>query len=408
MKKIGFQKEKLAIEGGAPLRKKPLPPRRLFDRSELKSVAAVFQNSWNSRVDFGYQGKFEELYTKAFVGFQGGKGYADAVSSGSAALFVSLAALKIARGSEIIFSPVTDPGGISPALFLGLKPVVADSLPNSFNISPSEFEKAVTRKTKVAAITHLAGIPVDMDPICRIARRKGIKIIEDCSQAHGALYKNKRVGCFGDISFFSTMFSKIHASGGCGGLIYTQDKELYWRVRSLADRGKPFQKKDANMKDPGSFLCGALNFNQDEISCAIGLSTLKKLDRTINERLKIVHNINSQLKNCRVVKPVEIPRFAKPSPFFLTVKVDCDKLKVSKLKFAEAIRAEGIWINPDYRYVVCEWGWMKPYLTKDMKTPNASQFRDETFNILFNERFTDKDIRDVIRCILKVESVYAK
>lgn len=400
--------EKLAINGGEPARKEALPARRLFDRSELEMVTSVFQDSWDTAQDFGFQGKYEELYTKAFVEFQGGDGYADAVSSGTAALLVSLKALDIPEGSEIIFSPVTDPGGISPAVFMRMTPVIADSLPNSFNIGPAEFEKVITPKTKAAVITHLAGIPVAMDAICEIAAHRGIRVIEDCSQAHGAMYKNKRVGCFGDIAFFSTMFAKAHASGGCGGMVYTRDEDLYWRVRCLADRGKPFNKKGANFKDPGEFLFSSLNFNQDEISCAIGLSTLKKLPNVINKRLSIVAKIHSGLKKCKIVKAVDISPYATPSPFFLTVQVDCDRLSIPKTQFAEAIRAEGIWINPDYRYVVSEWEWMKRYMNDSIETPNASAFREKTFNILFNERFSDRDVDDIINCILKVESVYAK
>lgn len=403
-----FIGEKLAINGGERTRKEALPTRRLFEMSELEMVTSVFQDSWDTGQDFGFQGKYEELYTKAFVEFQGEGGYADAVSSGTAALLISLMALDIPADSEIIFSPVTDPGGISPALFMGMKPVIVDSFPNSFNIDPVKFTEAITSKTRAAVITHSAGVPAEMDTICEIAGQRGIHVIEDCSQAHGAIYKDRRVGCFGDIAFFSTMFSKAHASGGCGGIVYTKDRDLYWRLRGFADRGKPFHKKDTNFKDPGEYPFYSLNFNQDEISCAIGLSTLKKLQDTINKRLSIIKKINSGLKKCKVVKAVDIPEHTIPSPFFLIVQVDCDRLSVSKVHFAEAIRSEGIWINPDYRYVVSEWGWMKKYVDGAIETPNASAFRKKTFNILFNERFSDRDIDDIINSILKVESVYAK
>jgi len=399
--------KKLAIKGGKKYRNKPLPYRSLFEKDELKQIMKVFEESSKVKRDFGYQGKFEKLYTDRFCKFQGG-GFADGVSSGTAGIYVALNALKLKPGSDVIVSPVTDPGGISPVVLSGMNLVVADSEPDSFNIGPEQFKEAITSNTRTAVLTHLGGIPFDIKPIQKIAEDNKIKIIEDCSQAHGALYKNKKVGSFGDISVFSTMFSKNHSTGGCGGIVYTKKEDYYWLMRSFADRGKPFHNANYNPKDPSTFLFPALNFNLDELSCAIGFSTLKKLQKTIDKRLEIVHKINKALEKTGTVQAIPIPEYAVPSPFFLTVKVDTKRLKVPKKQFAEAIAAEGVGINPDYRYVVAEWSWMKKYFKKKTLTPNAVKFRNETFNILFNERFTDLDIKDMINCIQKVESVWIK
>ena len=397
-------KPKLAINGGQKLRRTPLPYRRLFDEDELNQIISVFKNSYKEKQDFGYQGKYEKLYTEKFCEFQGG-GYADGVSSGTAGIYIALNALGLKKGSDVIISPVTDPGGVSPVVLSGMNPVVADSDVDSFNVGPDQFEAALTSDTNAAIITHLGGNPVDIDPILEIASDKDIKIIEDCSQAHGALYKKKRVGCFGDIAVFSTMYSKNHSTGGCGGIVFTQNKDYYWLARSFADRGKPFNDPNFNQKDPSEFLFPAMNFNLDELSCAIGINTLEKLQHTIDRRIDIVKKINKALKQTKCVDPIPIPEFAVPSPFFLTVKVDINNLKVTKKEFAQAIAAEGISINPDYRYVVAEWKWMKKYFKKNTSTPNAQKFRNETFNILFNERLEDNDIGDIIKCIIKVEEV---
>jgi dTDP-4-amino-4,6-dideoxygalactose transaminase len=145
------------------------------------------------------------------------------------------------------------------------------------------------------------------------------------------------------------------------------------------------------------------------VSAAIGISTLSKLQDTIDKRQEIVKKINEGLKKSSVVSPPKTIKGSKPSIFFHTVEADIDKLKVSKKKFAEAIMAEGIDINPDYRYVVSEWNWIKKYVNlKRRITPNAIDYRNKTFNILFNERFKDNDIKDIIQSILKVESVLTK
>ena len=389
------------------MRQKPLPGRKFFAEEELRIVTQVFEDSWQRGVDFGFQGRYEKLYTDAFCKFQGG-GYADAVNSGTAALFVALSALEIDRGSEIIFSPVTDPGGITPALLLGYKPVIADSTPGSFNIDPEKFQTKISKKTKAAVITHLGGIPVDMNPLIEIARSKGISVIEDCSQAHGALYHGKKVGRFGAIAVFSTMFSKIHATGGCGGLVFSEKLEYHQRGRSFADRGKAFFDDDFNSKEPGKNLFAALNLNQDELSCAIGLSTLGKLESIINKRIEIINKINKGIEKCKAVYPIRTSDFGVPSPFFLTVGIDETQLNVPKFDFAKAVAAEGIWINPDYKFVVSEWNWIQKYLPAGTNTPNATSFRENTFNILFNERFGDADISDIVKCILKVENALAR
>lgn len=402
-----MRSEQLAVNGGPKARPEPLPYRKLFGEDELRAVHEVFEHSWREGVDFGFQGEFEDRYTKAFCDFQGG-GYADAVSSGTAAVYVAVMALGLEGGSDVVVSPVTDPGSIAPVILAGLNPVIADSKPGSYNVGVDEFAEALTPNTRAAVLTHAGGHPIEMGPIMDLAESRDIRIIEDCSQAHGAQWMGRKVGCFGHIGTFSTMFSKNHASGGCGGLVFTRDPDLYWRVRSYADRGKPFQNSEADLKDPGGFLFPSLNLNMDELSCAIGRSTLVRLPQTIERRRRIAEQIDDLLGASVVVFPIKRNRDAAWSPFFHTVGVRTERLSVSKLEFGQAVAAEGIWVNPHYRYVASEWTWLKPCLRKEPQVPNAVSFRDNTLNILFNEKFTDADIEDIAGAVLKVESVYGR
>ncbi len=397
----------LAINGGPPVRRSPLPYRKQFDEDALKKVTEVFEDSWKEGVDFGFQGKYENIYTDNFCEFMG-EGYADAVCSGTAGIHLALKALDIENGSDVIVSPVTDPGSIAPAMLLGFNLVIADSKPDSFSIGSKQFEEAITQNTRAAILTHIGGHPIDLDPIMEIAQAKDIKIIEDCSQAHGALYKGKMVGRFGDIAVFSTMFSKNHATGGTGGIVYTTSEEYYRKVRPLADRGKPFFSSDFDLRNPADFLFPSLNFNLDELSCAIGITTLSKLPTTIKKKLEIAKKINQGLEKSSVVFPCRSEEHSRPSIYFHTVEVDLSRLKISKEKFATAIAAEGIWINPNYKYLASEWGWISNNMDRPPDTPNAVNFRNRTFNILFNEKFKDKEIQDILECIYKVESVYKR
>jgi dTDP-4-amino-4,6-dideoxygalactose transaminase len=394
----------LAINGGSPVRTLPWPPRAQFGSEELAMVTQVFEESRQCGWDFGYQGRFETEYAAAFCRFQGG-GLADAVSSGTAALLTALAALDLPARSRIIFSPVTDPGGVTPALFLGHAITVADAEPGSYNLSAEALAATAERTGDASAVvvTHLAGIPADMDAILPVARRYGLKVVEDCSQAHGARHRGRPVGVFGDVAVFSTMFSKAHSTGGCGGLVYTMDPDVHWRGRAFADRGKPSQAKAGyNPKDPRTYTGMGLNFNQDELSCAIGLATLAKLPDTIEKRLRVVEAINAGLEGLKSVRPIPYPAHCRSSPFFLTVAVDLARLRAPKADFARAVAAEGAWVNPDYGFVVAEWPWIKPYLPPGVSTPQASAFRETTFNLLFNERFGPAETDAVVACVRKV------
>lgn len=402
-----IEAEGLAINGGAPLRSRALPGRRLFGEEELEAVRHVFEQAWINGVDFGYQGEEEERYCRAFSQFQGG-GYTDAVATGTVAILVALMALDLPKGSDVVVSPITDPGCVTPILMLGHRVVIADSSPDSFNVGAEQFAQAITTNTRAAVLTHMAGIPMDIGPIKEMAETQGIHLVEDCSQAHGALYKGERVGTFGEFGCFSTMFSKVHATGGCGGLVHTRSPEHYWRVRAAADRGKDFSAADFNPKDAARLLFPAINLNLDELSCAIGRSTLAKLEATITRRLEITSQINKGLNGLRAVHAVDYPSNVSPSPFFHTIGVNAKKCTVTKLEFAMAVAAEGIAINPGYRYLVADWPWLYASRPDENDTPNARKFRDSSFNILFHEKYSDDDVDDIVSAIRKVDQKLRK
>lgn len=399
------QRKQLAIYGGPKTRQTLMPGRMAFGEEELEAVQELFSYYRSIGSDFGYQGYFEQRYTDAFVTYMGVPGYADAVCTGTAALYVAVAALRLKPGSRVLVSPVTDPGTLNAIILNQLVPVVMDSAPNSFNVGATQFEERINDQIAAAIIVHCAGKAAPVDEICKIAAARGIQIIEDCSQAHGASLHGRKVGTFGDIAVFSTMYRKAHVTGGCGGVIFTQKAELFALIRAFSDRGKPFYAKNFNEKDPGTFLFPALNLNIDEISCAIGISSLSKLDSTIRKRITFLRQLGTALEKqssfCRLA-PVE----EGDSPFFHPIVVDTDRIACTKGEFAVAVQAEGIDINPDYRYVVAEWSWMKPYLAGNAESPNAVRFRDGSFNLLFNEQYSKSEVDDITAAVKKVENYF--
>ncbi|MCB1136391.1 MAG: DegT/DnrJ/EryC1/StrS aminotransferase family protein, partial [Chlamydiia bacterium] len=330
-------------------------------------------------------------------------GFTDAVSSGSAAVYLALRALDLPPQSEVLISPVTDPGCVGAVLMAGHKVVIADATPGGFNTGSRQIQERLRPSIRAAVLTHSGGIPLDLEPILDVLG--GIPLIEDCSQAHGAVYRGGAVGTFGCIAAFSTMFSKLHASGGCGGLVFTRDRTLYDRIRSLADRGKDFSNPEFNPKDPASFLYTSLNFNQDEISCAIGAATLAKLPAMLQRRLTITELWDKQLTPAGF-RPVQIPDSSSAAPFFHSYALDPRSIDLDA--FFSALDTYGLPINTDYRYVVSEWPWVQAYLACPCPTPAALSFRKNSFNLLFHERFSDRDASAIADILLTCANHYKK
>ncbi|MCP5195805.1 MAG: DegT/DnrJ/EryC1/StrS family aminotransferase [Gammaproteobacteria bacterium] len=398
-------KESLAIFGGDPIRKNPMPFREAFGSAEKQKIQEVIYYYTEKNQDPPYQGYFENLFCEKFSEYMGG-GYTDAVSTGTASIYVALAALDLPKGSEVIISPVTDSSPLNCIILQGYIPAVADSQPNSYNIGLEQFSERITNKTSALLVIHAAGEPVhQMDQIAQEAAARGIKILEDCSQAPGALVNGEKVGTFGDISAFSTMYRKNLASGGSGGLVFTKNEKLFHLSLAHADRGKQIWRTDLNLNDPRSALFPALNFNTNEFSCAIGLASLERLEETIRKRniflSKLVDILPKETKIC-----LPYAHNQNFSPFYFPIFVDEKKIRCSKVEFANALLAEGIGLLPEYGCLVTDWKWAKKYLIDDFETINARTTRDHSFNLFLNEKYDEKEIEDIITAIKKIESFY--
>ena len=259
----------LAIDGGPKVRETPFPQRHLFGAEEHQAALGLFSAAMESGAAIGYSGPEELAYEREFAAFMGG-GYADLVNSGTAALYAALGALKLEAAGEVVIPPITDPGGAMPAALLCQVPVVADAAPGSFNAGAKQIEAVLTPHTRAIVVAHIAGEPADMTPILALAEERGIPIIEDCAQTHGARYKGQLAGSLGTVAAFSTMSGKHHATGPQGGVVFTRDEELCWEAKRFADRGKPFNT------DAASNLRAGLNLNGNDLSAAIGRVQLKK------------------------------------------------------------------------------------------------------------------------------------
>lgn len=384
-----------------------MPARLALKESDLDAVAEVFEYYRNTNEDPGYQGYFEKKYTDAFVRYMGGAGYADAICTGTAALFVAVASLQLNKGDHVMVSPITDPGTLNAIILNQLTPVLVDSSKGSYSISADDLEKRITEKARALLLVHSAGEAAEMEKICRVARKCNLKIVEDCSQAHGAEYMGQKVGTFGDIGVFSTMHTKSHSTGGCGGVAFTRNRDIYNLIRAYADRGKPFHSDDFDAKNPSTFMFPALNLNIDEISCALGCKSLERLDSVIEKRTSFFAQLKGLIHEQSQV--FSLYDFRKGfSPFFIPIIVDLNRMNCSKIELAAFISEKGVSIRPHYYCVVSEWEWIKPYMSDDYKTPNAVAITDRSFNLLFNEAYSLKEAHFICEVFLEAERLFSK
>ncbi|MFP4028451.1 MAG: DegT/DnrJ/EryC1/StrS family aminotransferase [Candidatus Brocadiia bacterium] len=402
----------LAAHGGEPVRSDPMPPRALFGEEEKDAAISLFDESIQSGAPFGYNGPQEEAFEQEFADILGG-GFADGVNSGTSAVFVSLAALQLPRGSEVVIPPITDPGGAMPVALLNCIPVCADCDPSSYNLGPEQLEAVVTPRTSAAVVAHIAGEPVEMDGVLDIAEKHDIRIVEDCAQGHGATYGGQPVGTFGDIAAFSTMSGKHIASGAQGGMAFTRDEDLYWKAKRLADRGKPF-----GLEDAGGNVAPSLNLNQNDLGAAIGRVQLQKLAEIVEKRRKIVSKIEDQIAELETVSIGWQPEKAKSSYWFLRITLETEKLTVNKDEFVDALAAEGIPVNASYRHIPCEAPWYADRQNRwcpwdfakrnDLRTelPNAIAVTNTNFNIAVHENYTEKEAEDIAAALAKVEKAF--
>jgi len=411
---------KLAIDGGTPVRTAPFPRRTLIDEEEIDAVHALLEKERTQGGGFDrYGGQHVDAYEREFAEYHGVT-YATATSSGTAAVHAALGALRLDIVQEIISAPITDPGGVAPILWNNCIPIFADADPRTMNVDPTSIAERITDRTRAIIVTHLAGQPVDMDPVMEIARAHDLPVIEDCSQAHGALYKGRLVGTIGDIGVFSLMGGKHHTSGGQGGMVITNDEEIYWNAKRFADRGKPF-----NSPEKKNLFLG-LNYRMTEIEAVIGRVQLGKLNKGLQKRRTLVAELADQIADMKAVRMGFIIPGAISSYWLLLLYVDTSLLTVSKEKFALAVASEGAPIDPHYDWIIYETPWFRnranygksgcpwtcPFYGKEVvyegSCPNARRAIDTHMIVHLHECYTSRDIKDMALALHKVESEYLK
>lgn len=266
-----------------------------FTQAEADAVSKVLLSN---KVNY-WTGQECREFEKEFAQFAG-TDYAVAVANGTVALDLALKALGIGQGDDVIVTSRTFLASASSIVTAGANPVFADVELDSQNISRRSIEAVLTPNTKAIICVHLAGWMCDMDPIMQLAEEKGLYVIEDCAQAHGAMYKGKSAGSIGHIGAWSFCQDKIMTTGGEGGMVTTNDEALWKKMWSYKDHGKNFDSVYNTQHPPGfrwlhdSF---GTNWRMMEMQAVIGRLQLKQMPEWTAKRLENMHKIQNAFAN---------------------------------------------------------------------------------------------------------------
>ena len=407
---------KLALLGGEPLCTLP-PPRDRFPRVSRKAInELVARLEEHRQVDLNghrtAEGRLQNYH---------GGGYPLLVSSGTAALQVALASLGVGPGDEVITSPYSWGATTACILHLGAVPKFTDVVRETGLMDPDTIEPLITCKTKAILPVHIYGQAADMTRICRIARKHGLLVVEDGSQAHGSLWKGKKVGLFGDAAGFSCMGGKLLASTEAGYVIFRRRKH-YNVALTLCQH-------TARAKEPGFpakwrpyWDSLFYNFRICMLAADILAEQVPKLDRELVVRRANVNALRQELAGSRFLSFPTYPNGCKPSYHMLTANFDFEGAGIARDTFTSAVSAEGCAVGHYVHSPIPTWrriNWQgyngppAPWL-RSLKEANVDyrtlRFPNCEWKIAHAVEFgmnylrrESRRMRSFARCILKVE-----
>ena len=313
-----------------------------FSEEEADAVRAVILSN---KVNY-WTGQECREFEKEFAAWAGTE-YAVALANGTVALDVALKALDVGEGDEVIVTSRTFLASVSSIVNAGAVPVFADVDCDSQNITAETIAAVLTARTKAVICVHLAGWPCDMDPIMALAAQHGLKVVEDCAQAHGAQYKGRPVGSIGHVGAWSFCQDKIMTTGGEGGMVTTNDRDLWSRMWSYKDHGKSWEAVYERQHAPGfrwvheSF---GTNWRMLEVQAVIGRIQLRRMSEWQASRLNHARQIWSCAESLPGLRVPEIPSHIMHAAYKCYVFVEADKLQEgwTRDRILSEISAQGV------------------------------------------------------------------
>ena len=391
---------KLALEGGLPVRKKDnflIFGAPLIEEPEIEEVVKCMRRRW-----IGTGPKVRE-FEKDIAAFKGAK-HAIALNSCTAALHLSMLATGIGPGDEVITTPMTFCATVNAIIHCGATPVLVDCDRYTMNILPEEIEKNITSKTKAILPVHFAGRCCEMDSIMDLARKYDLLVIEDCAHALESDYHDQKSGRVGDIGCFSFYVTKNIVTGE-GGVVITDDDRFAERIKVNALHG---MSKDAweRYSDKGykhyQVIHAGYKYNMMDIQAAIGIHQLKRVNKYWERRRTIWKQYNESFKNLACIIPKEPEYNTKHAYHLYTPLINVEKIDKSRDWVLNALTAENVGVGVHYVPVHLHPYYRKTFRWKKGDFPNAEWIGERTISLPLSAGLNERDVEDVIAAFQKV------
>ncbi len=392
-----------ACVGGKPVRAKPLAfYQPILGAAEKKAVLAVLDSGWITT------GPAVAQFEKKLSQYTGAKQVL-AVNSCTHGLSICLDALGVGTGDEVITTPLTFASTAHVIVHRGARPRLVDVDPNTLNIDPAAVSNAITRKTKAIIAVHLAGSPVDLSALKKIASNKKIALIEDAAHAFGAVYKGKPVGQNSDAAVYSFHAVK-NLTTAEGGAIAVRSSRLAKRMRILMNNGLNRDAWNRFRGDGWRYQvteCGYKS-NMSDVHAAIGLAQLKQFNSMQARRRAIVGAYKKSLSALPQLILPEEQKNTKHAWHVYLMRLRLDQLKIGRDQFIRALWKEGIHCNVHYIPVHLQPYYQKEWGYRVGDCPIAEREAASEVTLPLYPAMSDKDVQDVIKSVTKVVSYYAK
>jgi perosamine synthetase len=394
--------EKLALEGGTPVRGEVLPyGRQWIDDEDVDAVVQVLRSHWLTTGPV--VGQFEEALAR-FTG----AGHAVAVSSGTAALHAAMHALRIGPGDEVVVPTLTFAASSNCVLYQGGTPVFADVDPRTLLLDAAELERRITPRTRAVVAVDYAGQPCDYAALNEVARRHGLAVVADASHSLGGMRDGRAVGTLADATTFSFHPVK-HVTSGEGGAIAVSDPALAERLRLFRSHGITSDARQREMA--GSFFYEMVdlgyNYRLTDLQSALGVSQLRRLPGWVERRREIAARYDQAFASLPAVRPLAVEPGAHHAYHLYVVRLDLARLRVDRGAVFAALRAEGIGVNVHYIPVHLHPYYRERLGTRPGQFPAAEAAYEEILSLPMFPRMSDADVDDVVEAMARVTAAYA-
>lgn len=393
----------LAIDGGEAIRRKFFAPWPVFESDEIEAASRVLASG---KVNYWTGGEcrlFEAEYADHL-----GRRHAIALANGTVALELALHALGIGSGDDVVVPSRTFIATASCVIARGARPIVADVDRNSGNLTATTVQAVLTSRTKAIIPVHLGGWPCDMADLQKLADERGLHIVEDCAQAHGARYQGRPVGSFGVCAAFSFCQDKIMTTGGEGGLLVMDDEVLWRKAWEYKDHGKSWDAVH-NREHPAGFRwlheSFGTNWRMTEMQAAIGRRQLSKLPAWSEARCRNAEVLTagfSRIPGLRVPRP-EAGLDHANYKFYAFVEPVALNSGWDQLRVIEAINAEGVpCMAGSCSEIYREKAFIGAGLVPATPLPVAAELGRTSLMFLVHPTLSVDDMQDTVAVVAKV------